>query len=109
VTEVVACGIVRRGDELSPMGAMDLTGEQRERLPATRLVAKQELGSFALEILPQLEAKAVVFVETRRLPGKMVRTLPRLSFDMKQEGGTLSVSRSSSTAIRPSPGSTATS
>ncbi len=91
VSEVVACGVVRRGDELAPMGGVDLTGEQREKLPVTRVVSKGELGSFALEILPQLEAKAIVVVDTRRLPSKMGRTVPRLSFDMKQEGATLGV------------------
>ena len=92
VREVVAAGIVRvDGDVLRPLAATELTGEQLERLPVVRKVAKRELGDVATRVLPGLERYAKIDVRTSRVPGRRARIRPRLSVELDAADGGLSV------------------
>jgi superfamily II DNA or RNA helicase len=91
VDEIVARGAARVGDVLRPLADTTLPGDQWEKLPLERRVAREEFGTFVTKILPDLDKQAVLSVRTRRLPGVAKRSRPRISIELSQAGHTLTV------------------
>jgi superfamily II DNA or RNA helicase len=91
VTQVVAMGIARCGDTLRPLGETATTGDLLERLPLSRTFAKAQSSELVTRILPELEEKVPVIVETRRLPRQSKEARPRIAVDLSHQGHTLSV------------------
>ena len=92
VSEIVACGIVRVGETLRPMGAMELTGELFEKLPAERTFSEGDFATLVGEVLPALEARIQVSVKSARLPGRSgARVRPRILLELSQGFAALGV------------------
>jgi superfamily II DNA or RNA helicase len=92
VDAVLARGLARCGDVLHPIGGdAALFGDQWERLPFEKLVAKAHIGDFVTNILPDLESKTRMSVVTKRLPGMGKKTPPRIEIELFQDKHALSV------------------
>ncbi|AKU98881.1 hypothetical protein AKJ09_05545 [Labilithrix luteola] len=91
VTEVVAMGIARVADVLRPLGETELTGEYLERLPLSRVFSREQEAELVTRVLPELEKKLTVVVNTRKLKHATREALPRISMDLSHQGHTLSV------------------
>ncbi|HMY17183.1 MAG TPA: helicase, partial [Polyangium sp.] len=91
VESVIARGIAKCGDVLRPLGDMSLPGEQWERLPLEKYVAKEQLGQFVIQILPELEEKTRLSIVTKRLPGVGKKTPPYIDMELFQDKHALSV------------------
>jgi superfamily II DNA or RNA helicase len=94
VTEVVVAGVGRSGDTLHALGETDLTGPRLERLPLKRRFTPAQLGQLVGEVLPGIEKRIPVEVETRRLPRPGGASRPRLHVELSQKLHTLSVTAS---------------
>jgi len=73
---VVSAGMVRVGDTVQPMGALELTGPRHERLPLTRKFGPDDVVEMVTRALPALEAS--VPVERRGKVPVLVETAPRV-------------------------------
>jgi superfamily II DNA or RNA helicase len=91
VDEIIARGAARQGELLRPLADTALTGDQWEKLPLERRVAREELGTFVTKIMPDLEKTTRLSVRTRRLPGIARKSRPRVMMQLSQAGHTLSV------------------
>ena len=91
ITEVVVAGIARIKDTLHALGETDLTGPRLERLPLRRRFSAGQLGQFVSEVLPGMEKRITVDIETRRLPRAGGAGKPRILLELGQKEHTLSV------------------
>ncbi len=91
VIEVVAMGIARVGDTLRPLGETQSTGYFLERLPLATKFPRERQSELVAHVLPELEAKLRVTINTRRLPRVSRDVRPRILFDLSHHGHTLSV------------------
>ncbi len=92
VDEVVTEGLARCGDTLCPLGLTDVTGLKMENLPLTRRFSRAELGELSTQVLPSIEKRLPVSVESKRLPRREKRLMPpRLAFEIDNEAHALSV------------------
>ena len=73
VSETLGDDVVRCGDELRVLGASGLDGRDLEALARGRRFAPEEAAELAAEVLPALEKKLPVEVETRAPPGGALR------------------------------------
>ncbi len=85
VTGVVAGGVVMLGDVIHPMSETELSGPSLEKLPIRRVFAQSNLGVLVSEVLPPLERRIPITVETSRLPSGRRRSKPLLLFDLAME------------------------
>ena len=83
VSEILARGLARCDHQLCLLGATDLTGPRLERLPLERVFRRAELGELVAEVLPELERRFRVEIETCRLPGRSHDLAPRIAFDLE--------------------------
>jgi superfamily II DNA or RNA helicase len=88
---VVARGLALCTDELRPLGETDFTGPRLERLPLERVFRRAELGELVTEVLPELQRRFAVEVESHRLPGRSRGYPARIAFDLEQLDAGLSV------------------
>src|SRR5690606_5069070 len=68
VTEVIAAGLARAGGALLLLPEVDLTGPRLERLPLRRAFRREELDKLVAEVLPGLDRRIQVDVQSKRLP-----------------------------------------
>ncbi|MEZ4311592.1 MAG: SNF2-related protein [Polyangiaceae bacterium] len=94
VREAVAPGVVRCGDVLHPMSDVDLTGVMLDRLPLRRAFSRSDLGKLVTQVLPEMEKKIPVEIQSRRLPRAKTGMKPRIAFDLRQRDHTLSITAS---------------
>ena len=92
LTAVVELGLGRVGNTLRPLGLVELTGMKLERLPLRRRFPRSEVGELATKVLPEIEAKIKVVIESSRMPRRgKTRMPPRISFELSHAEHTLSV------------------
>ena len=92
LSELLAPGLARAGDVLRPLELMELTGMKLEHLPLKRRFSQTELGVLMTEVLPGIEAKLRVSIESDRLPRRgRERIAPRISFELGSDAHALSV------------------
>ncbi|NUP04458.1 MAG: DEAD/DEAH box helicase [Polyangiaceae bacterium] len=89
--DVLAMGVGRVGGVLRPLAETNRFGLRFEKLPIVRDIAPHELGTLATEILPDLERTMNVTVNTKRIPSREKRILPRVEFELSHELGALHV------------------
>jgi superfamily II DNA or RNA helicase len=82
ISEVVAPGVALSDGTLRPLSATDLTGVRLERLPLRRTFSRAELGELATKVLPGLDGKSDLRIETDRLPERGRAVLPRIDFEI---------------------------
>ena len=91
VTEVLSAGLVRCGDTLCLMGAVEVSGALLEKLPASRVVRSAELAEFSTVTLPNMSRQMNVDVQTRRIPKVDRQLKPRIVLELRQLDSGLSV------------------
>jgi superfamily II DNA or RNA helicase len=90
ITEVFHNGVVLCGDVLRTVGDSNLTGRELEQLSRGRIFTADAVAELVTEILPSLEERIPVKIETKALP-RTVREVPRLVIEVKRETDALSV------------------
>ncbi|HEY4159710.1 MAG TPA: DEAD/DEAH box helicase [Polyangiaceae bacterium] len=92
LSEVLDPGLARSGDLLQALGLTELTGLKLERLPLKRVFERSDVGELCARVLPELEAKLPVNIESVNLPRRgRKRVPPRISFELSHEKHALSV------------------
>jgi hypothetical protein len=92
LTTVVELGLGRAGNTLRPLGLTELTGLKLERLPLRRRFPQSEVGELATKVMPEIEAKIKVVIQSSRMPRRgKTRMPPRISFELSHASHTLSV------------------
>jgi len=90
-SELLVPGLARCNDTLRALGNPELTGYKLEQLPLVRRFELGEIGQLMTEVLPALEAKLEVAIESGRLPRRTrERLAPRLIFELDNRAHTLS-------------------
>lgn len=82
---LVAPGVAWSGDTLGAAGELELCGVRWERLPLERTFELESLGELVTRILPELEQRMSVRIESRRLPRQQRGEPPRIAFELNQE------------------------
>ncbi|MDB4944658.1 MAG: hypothetical protein JWP97_4192 [Labilithrix sp.] len=91
VEEVISMGVVRVAGVLRPLAEVDTTGEFLEKLPLSRSFTKAQETELVTKIIPELEKKLHVHIETKKLPKRATTARPRILMDLSHHGHTLSV------------------
>jgi superfamily II DNA or RNA helicase len=91
VTELIHFGVARCGDTLHVLGETILSGSRLERLPLERSFTHEQVGLLVTQVLPELERRIPVAIESRRLPSRTRGDRPRIALDIDQREHTLSV------------------
>ncbi len=88
VTQTFLNGVVLAGDTLRAMGDPELDGREREQLPRGQFFSNNQLGELVNEVLPSLEARIPVRVETD-LAATRQGDPPRIQVTAAREGDQL--------------------
>lgn len=92
LSAVEELGLGRVQNTLRPLGLTDLTGLKLERLPLRRRFPQSEVGEMATKVMPEIESKIKVVIQSKRMPRRgKVRMAPRIFFDLSHADHTLSV------------------
>jgi superfamily II DNA or RNA helicase len=93
IQEVIGRGAVRVNDVLRPIGEVELCGDLLEKLPRVRPFPKSRIPELVNEVLPSLEDKLTVSIDTTRLPKRARALKPRILLQLGQsmQQGSLSV------------------
>ena len=97
VKAVVALGVARcangdnQPDVLRPIGAIDLSGARLEKLPTTFDVGRSSLPELLGKTLPALAQRVQLEIRARNLPQIGAKEIPRMAFEVEQDGDRLLV------------------
>ena len=91
IEEVVSMGVVRWNGVLRPLTEVQTTGEFLEKLPLSRVFPKAQETELVTKVLPELEKKLAVHINTKKLPRRAADVRPRIAMDLSHHGHTLSV------------------
>ena len=91
IEEVVSMGVVRWNGVLRPLAEVQTTGEFLEKLPLSRIFPKAQETELVTKVLPELEKKLTVHINTKKLPRRAGDVRPRIAMDLSHHGHTLSV------------------
>ena len=90
VVETFSDGVALRGDTLCPIGQAGLLGRELESLRRGRYFAPGDAAELVTELLPSLEGRLPIDVQTTRLPGT-VRERPRIAVEVGRAGDALTI------------------
>jgi len=90
ITEVFHNGVVLCGDTLRPVGESNLTGRELDQLTRGRFFDADAVSDLVTEILPSLQDRIPVSIETKRLP-RTVHEPPRLVLNVQRDADALTV------------------
>ncbi|MCP4906003.1 MAG: DEAD/DEAH box helicase [bacterium] len=84
-------GLVLTNDTLHPLAPNKLNGRELADLPRGRFYSDDDLAVLVTEIIPDLEERIPLTVETEKLPTARHGERPRIRIEVKREGLGLSV------------------
>jgi superfamily II DNA or RNA helicase len=87
----VGTGLGLADGTLRPLGETEISGLRWEKLPNVRHFTPEQYGELVTRVLPQLQRRMLVNIESQRLPGLTRRVLPSVTFDIRSEDETLVV------------------
>ncbi len=90
IRERFSDGVALCGDELCLLSASQLTGRETEEYGRGRRFDPSQLAELVTEVLPSLEGRIPIEIETQRLPGT-VRAAPRALVEVERRGDALSI------------------
>jgi len=82
VEEIVLPGVARAAGKLRPLGETALGGMRWEKLPSVRRFERAAWAELAGELVPLMEPRMAVEVETDLLPRLVVHTPPRIDLGL---------------------------
>ncbi len=77
--------------QLRPVGESRLDGREREELPRGRFFPTERFPDLVTEVLPALEQRIPVVVETARLPRTASGERPRIRLEVRRDGNALTL------------------
>jgi len=84
-------GVVLGKDAIHPLAPNRLTGREMADLPRGRFYADDNLAELVTEVLPDLEERVSIQLETRKLPSVRLGERPRVRLEVRREAGGLRV------------------
>jgi hypothetical protein len=90
ITEVIASGVALCEDTIHLLCETAATGLHLERLPDRKVYDPSQTSTLVTEVLPELQRRFDVTVDTTRLPELTDEFEPRVIVEVEQQGGTLS-------------------
>jgi superfamily II DNA or RNA helicase len=78
-------GVVRYGDALHPIAPNRLNGRELADLPRGRFYSDDDLAVLVTEIIPDLEARIPVEVESKKLPTTRHGERPRIRIEVRRD------------------------
>ena len=84
-------GLVLTSDTLHPLAPNKLTGRELADLPRGRFYSDDDLAELVTEVIPDLEERIPLTVETEKLPTARRGERPRIRIEVRREGLGLSV------------------
>jgi len=84
IQDVVGRGVVRIAGVLRPMAEVELTGDLLQELPRVRPFPPERFPELVTEVLPALEDRLSVVVESKRLPRRARAVKPRVMLELSQ-------------------------
>ncbi|MEM9176128.1 MAG: DEAD/DEAH box helicase [Myxococcota bacterium] len=84
-------GIVQAGETLHPLAPNKLTGRELADLPRGRFFSDDDLATLVTEVVPDLEKRIPLVVETEKLPTARRGERPRIRIEVHRDGEGLSV------------------
>jgi len=84
-------GVVRTRDAIHPVAANRLNGRELADLPRGRFYSNDDLATLVTEVIPDLEGRIHVEVETKKLPTARRGERPRARVVVRREGDGLVV------------------
>ncbi|MAG29561.1 MAG: helicase [Deltaproteobacteria bacterium] len=91
IERVFRNGLALTGDALHPLAPTKLTGREKADLPRGRFYSDDELATLVTDVLPDLERRIPVVIETRKLPTARRGEKPRLRVEVSREADGLRV------------------
>ena len=91
VDRVYRNGVVRAGDALHPLAPNRLNGRELADLPRGRFYSDDDLALLVTEVIPNLENRIPIQVETRKLPSARRGERPRVRIEVQRDGDGLSI------------------
>ena len=84
-------GIVQAGDTLHPLAPNKLSGRELADLPRGRFYSDDDLAVLVTEVVPDLEKRIPLVVESAKLPTARRGERPRIRIEVHRDGEGLSV------------------
>ncbi len=84
-------GVARAGDALHPLARNRLNGRELADLPRGRFYSNDDLAFLVTEVIPDLEDRIPLKVETRKLPSTRRGERPRVRIEVRRDGDGLSI------------------
>jgi superfamily II DNA or RNA helicase len=84
IDAVIGRGVVRVGEMLRPIGEVETTGDLLEKLPRVRPFPASRVAELVTDVLPSLEQKLVVSIESKKLPRRARAMKPRVLLQLGQ-------------------------
>ncbi len=84
-------GVIRTEDGLHPLAKNKLTGRELADLPRGRFYSDDDLATLVTDVIPNLEERIPVSVDTKKLPSTRRGERPRARIDVKRENDGLIV------------------
>jgi superfamily II DNA or RNA helicase len=84
-------GVVLAGDALHPLAPNRLSGRELADLPRGRFYGDDDLALLVTEVIPNLEERIPLEVETKKLPSTRRGERPRVRIEVQRDGDGLSI------------------
>jgi hypothetical protein len=84
-------GVVRTREAVHPLAPIRLTGRELADLPRGRFYANDDLATLVTDVIPDLESRIPVSIETRKLPTARRGERPRVRIDVRRDDDGLAV------------------
>jgi len=84
-------GVVRAGDALHPIAPNRLNGRELADLPRGRFYSDDDLALLVTEVIPDLEDRVPLEIETEKLPSTRRGERPRIRIEVQRDGDGLSI------------------
>lgn len=84
-------GVVRAGNTLHPLAQNRLTGRELADLPRGRFYSNDDLALLVTEVIPSLEERIPLEIQTEKLPTTRLGERPRIRIEVGRAGEGLSI------------------
>jgi superfamily II DNA or RNA helicase len=91
ITRIFNNSAVLCGDTLRAVGINRLTGRELEELPRGRFFADEQLAELVTDVLPELQQRIPIEIESVRLPSTTSAETPRIALDVQRDEDRLSI------------------
>ncbi|MFK7894369.1 MAG: DEAD/DEAH box helicase [Myxococcota bacterium] len=91
IVKAYKSGVIRSAEALHALAKNKLTGRELADLPRGRFYSDDDLATLVTDVIPNLEERIPVYVDTKKLPSTRIGERPRARIDVKRENDGLIV------------------